>query len=57
MRKRAVTLMRFGRAEPALSMTLTASKKLARVSAEDVLRGITGEGFFLQMPPKEGEWA
>ena len=32
-------------------LPMTQEKKLARVKASDVLRGIKKEGYFLQMPP------
>lgn len=49
-------MKRFGRAEPALSMTLTAAKKLARANADEVIQAIEGQGFYLQMLPKDGDW-
>ncbi len=44
-------LQRFGRAEPALGLLLTANKRLARASAAEVLQAITEQGYYLQMPP------
>lgn len=44
-------LQSFGRLESVMIMPLTAERKLARVSAEEVLQGIEADGFFLQMPP------
>ena len=41
----------FGRADLAMTMLLDANKSLARVNAEDVLKGLKEEGFYLQMPP------
>ncbi|HEY9036399.1 MAG TPA: YcgL domain-containing protein [Pseudomonadales bacterium] len=50
-------MKRFGRAEPALSLALTLRQKLSRANAADVMHAIQEQGFYLQMPPKEGEWA
>tara|TARA_R110001592_G_scaffold171325_1_gene409609 strand:- start:9804 stop:10115 length:312 start_codon:yes stop_codon:yes gene_type:complete len=48
----ALTLV-FGEPLRVLDMILTPEKKLARVSAEKVLKAIADKGFFLQMPPVE----
>ena len=47
-------LERFGSPELALTLTLTASRKLARADAGEVLKQITAEGYYLQMPPTDG---
>ena len=44
-------LASFGRIESVMVLPMTQEKKLARVKAYDVLRGIKKEGYFLQMPP------
>ena len=44
-------LVSFGRIESVMILPMTQEKKLARVKASDVLRGIKKEGYFLQMPP------
>ena len=48
-------LKQFGELEEVMSLLLTPDKKLARVSAQDVIDGIREQGFFLQMPPGEKE--
>jgi uncharacterized protein YcgL (UPF0745 family) len=47
-------LQQFGTPELALSLSLTADKKLARAEAGDVLEAIAEMGYFLQMPPLDG---
>ena len=44
-------LRRFGRPIEALSLTLTAERKLARADSARVLECIESDGFYLQMPP------
>lgn len=45
-------LQRFGRPELAMTLLITPARKLARVSAAEVLEKIADQGFFLQMPPR-----
>ncbi len=45
-------LLAFGHLESVMILPLTNSKKLARVTASDVLESIEKQGYFLQMPPK-----
>lgn len=40
-----------GRLEPVMVLHITAARKLARVSAEQVLQGIAERGYYLQLPP------
>ena len=47
-------LEQFGAPELALSLSLTAGKKLARAEAAAVLKAIAETGYFLQMPPSDG---
>jgi uncharacterized protein YcgL (UPF0745 family) len=47
-----VLMQRFGKAELAMTLSITAERKLARADAATVLAGIAGQGFFLQMPPQ-----
>lgn len=42
----------FGRAELAMTLLIDSGRKLARANAEEVLRAIADQGFFLQMPPR-----
>ncbi|MAJ43078.1 MAG: YcgL domain-containing protein [Oceanospirillales bacterium TMED91] len=44
-------LTTFGQTEPVVVLLLTKDKKLARVTASDVLAAIEDQGYFLQMPP------
>ena len=44
-------LAMFGTPEHRMDMLLTASRKLAKASAEDVLSDIDKKGYYLQMPP------
>lgn len=46
-----VLLRSFGEPGHVLDLELTADRKLARVKAQDVIDGLNGQGFFLQMPP------
>ena len=48
-------LKQFGEPEAVMTMLLTPEKKLARVSAQQVLDGIREQGFYLQMPPGEND--
>ena len=41
----------FGAPELALSVNLTAERKWARYDAEEVLKALNQQGFFLQLPP------
>lgn len=47
-------LERFGKPVEALSLMLTADRRLARADAVRVLESIESDGFYLQMPPAEG---
>jgi len=44
-------LKQLGETELAMTLLITPDKKLARAQAEDVLREIDDNGFYLQMPP------
>lgn len=44
----------FGEPESVMLLPLTPERKLARVSAEEVLDAIASQGYFLQMPPPPG---
>ena len=44
-------LATFGQTESLMVLLLTKDKKLARVTASDVLAAIEDQGYFLQMPP------
>ena len=44
-------LATFGQTESVMVLLLTKDKKLARVTASDVLAAIEDPGYFLQMPP------
>ena len=44
-------LATFGQTESVMVLLLTRDKKLARVTASDVLAAIEDPGYFLQMPP------
>ena len=44
-------LVTFGQTESVMVLLLTKDKKLARVTASDVLAAIEDQGYFLQMPP------
>ena len=46
-------LQRFGAPGHVLDLELTPARKLARVSAADVIKGLREHGFYLQMPPGE----
>jgi uncharacterized protein YcgL (UPF0745 family) len=41
----------FGEPEEVMVIAMTAERKLARVSAEQVMSGIEKNGYFLQVPP------
>lgn len=47
-------LASFGTPELALSITLSADRKLARANGAEVLSHIESTGYYLQMPPSEG---
>ena len=49
-------LIRFGEPMPVMLFELTPARKLARVSALDVLEAIRERGFFLQMPPTAADF-
>ena len=44
-------LATFGQTKSVMVLLLTKDKKLARVTASDVLAAIEDQGYFLQMPP------
>ena len=44
-------LASFGQTESVMLLLLTKDKKLARVTASDILDAIEDQGYFLQMPP------
>lgn len=44
-------LDQFGEPEEVMVLALTAQRKLARVSAAEVVEAIQTQGYFLQMPP------
>lgn len=44
-------LATFGELSSVMVIPMRADRKLARVSASDVLAGIASDGYFLQMPP------
>lgn len=46
-------LQNFGTPGHVMDLELTAERKLARVSAVDVINGVIEKGFYLQMPPLE----
>ena len=50
-------LVTFGQTESVMVLLLTKDKKLARVTASDVLAAIEDQGYFLQMPPPPGALA
>jgi len=45
----------FGKPELAMTLIITADKKLARYTGAQVLESIDERGFFLQMPPPKEE--
>ena len=47
---------RFGKPISAMTMLLKPEKKLARANAEDVMKAIREQGFYLQMPPVRDEY-
>lgn len=49
-------LAQFGRPVEALSLMLTATRKLARADAARVLERIEAQGFYLQLPPAAETW-
>ena len=50
-----VLLQKFGKPEVALTLTLKPGRKLARCNADDVLKAIDEQGFYLQLPPRPDE--
>ena len=44
-------LARFGQPELVMSMALSSDQKLARVDSAAVIKALTEQGFYLQMPP------
>jgi uncharacterized protein YcgL (UPF0745 family) len=48
-------LVQFGETVEVLSLKLTADRNLPRADAQDVLTQIEVAGFYLQLPPPEGE--
>ena len=48
-------LMQFGETVEVLSLKLSPDRKLARADANEVLTQIEVAGFYLQLPPPEGE--
>jgi uncharacterized protein len=44
----------FGKPELALEFDLTPERKLAVVSAADVIQSLDQQGYYLQMPPENG---
>ena len=47
-------LSRMGRLEAVLEVELHPERVLARADAIEVMRALREEGFYLQMPPREG---
>lgn len=47
---------KFGTAISVMTMLLKKEKKLARVEAENVMKGIQEKGFYLQMPPVRDDY-
>jgi uncharacterized protein YcgL (UPF0745 family) len=45
-------LQRFGKAELAMTLLISSTRKLARADAATVLAAIAQQGFFLQLPPQ-----
>lgn len=45
----------FGEPQHVLSLKLTPDRQLARYTGQEVLEGLEDKGFFLQMPPRDGE--
>jgi uncharacterized protein YcgL (UPF0745 family) len=48
-------LVQFGETSEVLSLKLSPDRKLARANASEVLTQIEAVGFYLQLPPPEGE--
>ena len=46
-------LVSFGELELVVSLTITATQKLARVDAVKVISALQDQGYFLQMPPSD----
>jgi uncharacterized protein YcgL (UPF0745 family) len=47
-------LQQFGEPKLALSLNLTATRKLAQADPQEVLRQIESRGYYLQLPPPDG---
>lgn len=47
-------LKQFGVPGHVMDLLLTPDKKLAQVNVRDVMAGIAAQGFYLQMPPRNG---
>jgi uncharacterized protein len=45
----------FGKPLPAMVLLLTPEKKLARVSVEKVVESLETQGYYLQLPPRNGQ--
>lgn len=45
----------FGKPKHAMTLLLTAERKLARVEATSVMRDLDEKGFYLQMPPPQDD--
>ena len=48
-------LKEFGGAERAMTFALTPERRLARAQADEVLRAIRENGFYLQLPPASSD--
>ncbi|MCG6657267.1 YcgL domain-containing protein [Halomonas campisalis] len=49
-------LERFGEPRSAMTLILSADKRLGRAKAADVMAAIRNKGFYLQMPPAKEEY-
>ncbi len=49
-------LQRFGKPELAMTLALSADRKLARADVGKVLESITEQGYYLQMPPSPEQY-
>lgn len=49
-------LQKFGKPALVTSFILTAERRLARCSGEQVIEAIDKQGFYLQMPPRADEY-
>lgn len=50
----AALLARLGELEAVLELELHPARQLARADVNDVLRALHEDGFYLQLPPREG---